>query len=68
MSGVRWQSGKGGRIVRWHAQRGGNVMRWQFGKGARVVSREGGMEFEDKIVLYCSKEAKCKQRFTAAIS
>ena len=32
------------------------------------MSREGGMEFEDKIVLYCSREAKCKQRFTAAIS
>ena len=27
------------------------------------MSREGGMEFEDKIVLYCSREAKCKQGF-----
>ena len=33
VSGVRWQDGKGGRIVRWHSRRGGNVMRWQFGKG-----------------------------------
>ena len=32
------------------------------------MSREGGMEFEDKIVLCCSREAKCKQRFTAGIS
>ena len=54
-------------MVRWHGQRGGNVKRWQFGKGRRVVSREGRMEFEDKIVLYCSREAKCKQRFTATI-
>ena len=45
VSGVRWQSGKGGRILRWHGQRGGNVLRLQFGKGGRVVSREGGMEF-----------------------
>ena len=69
MSEVRWQGGKGGRIVRWHGQRGGNVMRWQFRKGGRgkVVSREGGMELKDKIVLYCSREAKCKQRFTAGI-
>ena len=67
VSGVRWQGGKGGRIVRWHSQRGGNVIRWQFGKSGRVVSREGGMEFKDKIVLYCSREAKWKQGFTAGI-
>ena len=42
-------------------------MRWQFGNSGRVVCREGGMEFEEKIVLYCSKEAQCKQRFMAAI-
>ena len=67
MSEVRWQGGKGGRIVRWHGQRGGNVMRWQFRKGGRgkVVRREGGMELKDKIVLHCSREAKCMQRFTA---
>ena len=61
MSGVRWQGGKGGRIVRCHGWRGGNVMRWQIGKGGRVVSRDGGMKFKDKIVLYCSRETKCKQ-------
>ena len=54
--------------MRWYDRRGGNVMRWQFGKGERVVSREGGMEFKDKIVLYCSREAKCMQGFTAGIS
>ena len=67
VSGARWQGGKGGRIVRWHGRRGGNVMRWQFGKGGRVKSREGAMEFKDKIMLYCSREAKCKQGFTAGI-
>ena len=67
MSGVRWQGGRGGEIVRWHGRRGGTVMRLQFGKGGRVVSREGGMEFKDKIVLYCSREDKCKQGFTAGI-
>ena len=53
--------------MRWHGLRGGNVMRQQFGTDGRVLSREGGIEFKDKIVLYCSREAKCKQRFTAAI-
>ena len=42
-------------------------MRWQFGKAGRVVSREGGMDFKDKIVLYCSGEAKCKQGFRAGV-
>ena len=51
----------------WYGRRGGNVIRWQFGKGETVVSREGGMEFKDKIVLYCSKEANCMQGFTAGI-
>ena len=51
----------------WYGRRGGSVMRWQFGKDETVVSREGGMEFKDEIVLYCSKEAKCMQGFTAGI-
>ena len=42
-------------------------MTWQFGKGGRLVSREGGIEFKDKVVLYCSMEAKCEQGFTAGI-
>ena len=66
------QGGKVGKVGKvgnseWHGRRGGNVMRWQFGKGGRVKSREGVMEFKDKIMLYCSREAKCKQGFTAGI-
>ena len=53
--------------MRCYGWRGGNVMRWKFGKGKRVVTREGGMEFKDKIVLYYSREAKCVQGFTAGI-
>ena len=53
--------------MRWYGRRGGNVMRWQFGKGETAVIREGGMEFKDEIVLYCSREAKCLQGFTAGI-
>ena len=67
MSGVRCQGGKGGRIVRWHGRRGRNVIRWQFRKGGRQVTRESWMEFTDKIVSYCSREAKCKQGFTTVI-
>ena len=32
-------------------------MRWQIGKGGRVVRREVGMEFKDKVVLYCSRDS-----------
>ena len=54
--------------MRCHGRRDGNkVMRWQLGKGRRAASRESGMEFKDKIVLYCSREAKCKQGITAEI-
>ena len=67
IGGVRWQGGKGGRIVNRHGRRGGNVMMWQFGRGGRVVSMESGMEFKDKFVLYCSSEVKCKQGFTVGI-
>ena len=46
--------------------------RWERNEVAiwerRVVSREGGMESKDKIVLHCSREAKCKQGFTAGSS
>ena len=41
MSGVRWQGGKGGRIVRWHSWRGGKVVRWQFGKNGGGGGRGG---------------------------
>ena len=67
MSGVRWQGGKGARIVRWHSRRGGNVIRWQFETGGIVLSMEGVMEFKAKIVLHSSREAKSKQGFTAGI-
>ena len=56
----RWEK------VNWHGRRAGNVMRWQFGRGGRV-SKEGGMEFKNKIVLCWSSEAKCKQGFTVEI-
>ena len=68
VSGARWQGGEGGRIMRWHGGKGGRIVRWQFGKRREGVSREDGMEFKDKIVLYCSREAKYKQGFTAGIS
>ena len=35
--------------MRWYGRRGGNVLRWQFGKSERVVSREVGVEFKDKM-------------------
>ena len=50
------------RSQRWECN---EVAIWERG---RVVSREGGMEFKNKIVLHCSREAKCKQGFIAGIS
>ena len=38
---------------------------WETREG---VSREDEMEFKDKIVFYCSREAKYKQGFTVEIS
>ena len=57
----RWRNREVARSERWERNE------LQFGKGGRVVSREGGMKFKDKIVLYCSREEKCKQGFTAGI-
>ena len=34
------------------------MTRWQFGKGESIVSREGGMEFKDKIVLCSLQESE----------
>ena len=31
------------------------------------MSREGGIEFKDKNVFYCSNKVKCKHGFTAGI-
>ena len=56
-----WEGWENNEVVQWE--------RWEhnkgvaIGKGERVVNREGGMEFRDKIVLYCSRDAKCMQGF-----
>ena len=46
--------------------------RWENSEVARSERRElkdnKKMEFKDNIVLYCSREAKYKQGFTAGIS
>ena len=36
---MRWEGGKGGRLVRWE---GGRVVKWQDGKGGKVVRWQGG--------------------------
>ena len=50
------------RSERWERN---EVAIWERREG---VSREDGMKFKDKIVLYCSREAKYKQGFTVEIS
>ena len=58
----RWENSEVARAERWERN---EVAIWKRREGVR---REDGMEFKDKIVLYCSREAKYKQGFTAGIS
>ena len=34
---MRWEGGKGGRLVRWEGVEGWGVVRWQGGKGGKIV-------------------------------
>ena len=58
---ARWENSEVAQSERWERN---EVAIWERG---RVVSREGGMEFKDKVVLHCSREVNCKQGFTAGI-
>ena len=58
----RWENSEVAQSERWECNKVAIWEKWE------VVSREGGMEFKDKIVLCFSREAKCKQEFTAGIS
>ena len=58
----RWGNSEVAWAERWERN---EVAIWKRREGVR---REDGMEFKDKIVLYCSREAKYKQGFTAGIS
>ena len=61
---TRWEGWENSEVVQSERWERNEVAIWERG---RVVSREGGMEFKDKIVLHCSSEAKYKQGFTAGI-
>ena len=58
----RWENSEVAWLERWECN---GVAIWERREG---VSREDGMEFKDKIVLYYPREAKYKQGFTAGIS
>ena len=61
---ARWERWENSEVVRSERWERNGVAIWERWEG---VSREGGMEFKDKIALYCSGEVKCKQGFTAGI-
>ena len=61
---ARWERWENSEVAQSEMWEGNEVAIWERGRG---VSREGGMEFKDKIVLHCSREEKCKQGFTAGI-
>ena len=57
----RWENSEVARSERWERN---EVVLLETREG---VSREDGMKFKDKFVLFCSREAKYKQGFTAGI-
>ena len=68
MSGVWWQGGKVcewsevARWKRWENSEVARLERWKRNEVAiwergSVVRREDGIEFKDKVVLHCSREA-----------
>ena len=61
---ARWERWENSELTQWERWEGNEVAIWERG---RVVSREGGMEFKDKVVFNWSREAECKQGFTAGI-
>ena len=62
---ARWKRWENSEVARSERRERNEAAIWERREG---VSREDGMEFKDKIVLYCSREAKYKQGFTAGIS
>ena len=62
---ARWKRWENSEVARSERRERNEVAIWERREG---VSREDGMEFKDNIVLYCSREAKYKQGFTAGIS
>ena len=62
---ARWERWENSEVARSERCERNEVALWERREG---VSREDGMGFKDKIVLYCSREAEYKQGFTAGIS
>ena len=62
---ARWERCGNSEVARSERWERNDVAIWERREG---VSTEDGMEFKDKIVLNCSREAKYKQGFTAGIS
>ena len=58
----RWDISEVARSERWERN---EVAIWGKWKGSEQRRWDG---IQGQIVLYCSREAKCKQRFTAGIS
>ena len=54
---TRWEGWENSEVVQSERWERNEVAIWERG---RVVSREGGMEFKDKIVLHCSRETICR--------
>ena len=61
---ARWERWENSEVVQSERWERNEVAIWER---ERVVSREDGIESKDKIVLHCSREAKCKLEFTAGI-
>ena len=61
---MRWEGGKGWRLVRWEGGEGGRLMRWQGRKGGRMVRQKGGRY----LVLFKDVGHKMSPRFHHFVS
>ena len=61
---MRWQGGKGARVVMWQGGKGARVVKWQGGKGGRVVKWQGGRF----LVLFKSRGRRVSPRFHLLVS
>ena len=61
---MRWEGGQGGRVVRWQGGKSGKVVRWQGWKGGRMVKQKGGRY----LFFFKDGEHKMSSRFHLFVS
>ena len=52
LHGLRWEGGKGGRVMRWLDGKGGRVVRWEGGRFL-VLFKGGEHRVSPRFYLFC---------------